>query len=71
MADSRPWHPAIALSGADYSAVELDSDGTRAFVLDQLRLPNEESYPGASMRNVPCSSDPLTSSRLVVYGPRR
>jgi methylthioribose-1-phosphate isomerase len=41
---TQPWFPAVALSGSDYSAVELASDGRRAFVLDQLLLPTSESY---------------------------
>ncbi len=41
---TKPWHPAAALSGADYSAIELAADGRSAFVLDQLRLPGEEVY---------------------------
>jgi methylthioribose-1-phosphate isomerase len=38
-----PWKEP-ALSGADYSAVELSSDGSELFVLDQRRLPAEEHY---------------------------
>ncbi len=43
-----PWGAGPALSGADYSAVELSADGTKVFVLDQLRLPLEETYLVAS-----------------------
>ncbi|MBW2455287.1 MAG: S-methyl-5-thioribose-1-phosphate isomerase [Deltaproteobacteria bacterium] len=32
------------MSGADFSAVELDQDGTRLYLLDQRRLPHEEQY---------------------------
>jgi len=39
-----PWQGTEALSGADYSAVELSADATRAFVLDQRRLPSDEIY---------------------------
>ena len=39
-----PWQGQLALSGADYSAVELSADGMRAYVLDQRRLPGEEIY---------------------------
>jgi methylthioribose-1-phosphate isomerase len=39
-----PWHPDAALSGAGYSAVELDRGATRVWLLDQRLLPTEERY---------------------------
>ncbi|MBM4359129.1 MAG: S-methyl-5-thioribose-1-phosphate isomerase [Deltaproteobacteria bacterium] len=44
MIDVKPWGEATALSGATYSAIELAADGTRAFILDQLELPEREDY---------------------------
>jgi methylthioribose-1-phosphate isomerase len=41
---SLPWQGSEALSGADYSAMELGADSTRAYVLDQRRLPADEIY---------------------------
>lgn len=39
-----PWHPEPALSGASYSAAELDRGATRVWLLDQRLLPAEERY---------------------------
>ncbi len=39
-----PWQGQQTLSGADYSAVELDRDDERLYLLDQRRLPLEEHY---------------------------
>lgn len=61
---ARPWSPATAASGADYSAIELAADGARAFVLDQLRLPTEEVYLEA--RSVAEVADAIR--RMVVRG---
>ena len=44
MSNEAPWAPAPALSTAAYSAAELSSDDSILFVLDQLRLPAEETY---------------------------
>ena len=41
---SAPWHPDEALSGAAYSAAELDRGATRVWLLDQRLLPAEERY---------------------------
>jgi methylthioribose-1-phosphate isomerase len=43
-----PWHGQQALSGAAYSAVELDADDARLYVLDQRLLPLEERYLSTS-----------------------
>ncbi|WP_437591743.1 S-methyl-5-thioribose-1-phosphate isomerase [Sorangium sp. So ce1000] len=39
-----PWGPAAALSGADYSAVELAQGDDRVFLLEQRELPERERY---------------------------
>ncbi|MBI4704670.1 MAG: S-methyl-5-thioribose-1-phosphate isomerase [Deltaproteobacteria bacterium] len=39
-----PWKGSAALSGAGYSAVELDAANERLFMLDQRRLPGEVQY---------------------------
>lgn len=39
-----PWLPAHALSGAEYSAIELSADGRSVFMLNQLELPEHEHY---------------------------
>ncbi|AUX20949.1 methylthioribose-1-phosphate isomerase [Sorangium cellulosum] len=39
-----PWAPAAALSGAEYSAVELAQGDDRVFLLDQRDLPERERY---------------------------
>src|SRR5689334_3391512 len=39
-----PWGPAAALSGADYSAVELAQGDDRVFLLEQRDLPERERY---------------------------
>ncbi len=39
-----PWEPAAALSGADYSAVELAQGDDRVFLLEQRELPERERY---------------------------
>ncbi|MEJ7728119.1 MAG: S-methyl-5-thioribose-1-phosphate isomerase [Polyangiaceae bacterium] len=39
-----PWHPDEALSGAGYSAAELDRGASRVWLLDQRLLPAEERY---------------------------
>jgi methylthioribose-1-phosphate isomerase len=41
---SPPWAPALALSGASYSAVELSAGGDRVFMLDQRELPTRQIY---------------------------
>lgn len=43
-AQDRPWGQTAALSGADYSAVELASSDDRVFMLDQRLLPVEQRY---------------------------
>lgn len=44
MSAGPPWLPALALSGARYSAAELSPVGDRVFLLDQRELPERESY---------------------------
>ncbi len=39
-----PWLPGHALSGADYSAIELSGDGHSVYMLNQLELPEHEHY---------------------------
>ncbi|WP_437637717.1 S-methyl-5-thioribose-1-phosphate isomerase [Sorangium sp. So ce854] len=39
-----PWAPAAAISGADYSAVELAQGDDRVFLLEQRELPERERY---------------------------
>ncbi|WP_437816588.1 S-methyl-5-thioribose-1-phosphate isomerase [Sorangium sp. So ce1078] len=39
-----PWAPAEAISGADYSAVELAQSDDRVFLLEQRELPERERY---------------------------
>ncbi|AUX40682.1 methylthioribose-1-phosphate isomerase [Sorangium cellulosum] len=39
-----PWAPAAALSGAEYSAVELAQSEDRVFLLEQRDLPERERY---------------------------
>jgi methylthioribose-1-phosphate isomerase len=39
-----PWLPALALSGARYSAVEFSAAADRVFLLDQRELPEREVY---------------------------
>lgn len=39
-----PWAPAEAISGADYSAVELAQGDDRVFFLEQRELPERERY---------------------------
>ena len=39
-----PWAPALALSGASYSAAELSSQNDRVFLLEQRELPGRERY---------------------------
>ncbi|WP_437726407.1 S-methyl-5-thioribose-1-phosphate isomerase [Sorangium sp. So ce861] len=39
-----PWAPAEAISGADYSAVELAQGDDRVFLLEQRDLPERERY---------------------------
>ncbi|WP_438027919.1 S-methyl-5-thioribose-1-phosphate isomerase [Sorangium sp. So ce233] len=39
-----PWAPAEAISGADYSAVELAQGDDRVFLLEQRELPERERY---------------------------
>jgi methylthioribose-1-phosphate isomerase len=41
---SVPWAPAVALSGARYSAMELSADNARVFLMDQRDLPEREVY---------------------------
>ncbi|XYI00397.1 S-methyl-5-thioribose-1-phosphate isomerase [Sorangium sp. So ce1128] len=43
-----PWAPAEALSGADYSAVELAQGDDRVFLLEQRELPERERYVTAT-----------------------
>lgn len=44
MSAGPPWLPALALSGARYSAAELSAAGDRVFLLDQRELPEREAY---------------------------
>ncbi|HRI70037.1 MAG TPA: S-methyl-5-thioribose-1-phosphate isomerase [Polyangium sp.] len=39
-----PWHPSPALSGANYSAVELAETNDRVFMMDQRELPTRVVY---------------------------
>ncbi|WP_081864548.1 S-methyl-5-thioribose-1-phosphate isomerase [Chondromyces apiculatus] len=41
---SPPWSPALALSGASYSAAELSPEGDQVFLLEQRELPGVERY---------------------------
>ncbi|AGP34821.1 S-methyl-5-thioribose-1-phosphate isomerase [Sorangium cellulosum] len=43
-----PWAPAEAISGADYSAVELAQGDDRVFLLEQRDLPERERYVTAT-----------------------
>ncbi|WP_437962288.1 S-methyl-5-thioribose-1-phosphate isomerase (plasmid) [Sorangium sp. So ce119] len=43
-----PWAPAEAISGADYSAVELAQGDDRVFLLEQRELPERERYVTAT-----------------------
>ena len=44
MSSAAPWHPAVALSGARYSAAELAAEDDRVFLMDQRALPAREVY---------------------------
>ena len=44
MSAAAPWHPAVALSLASYSAAELAAEDDRVFLMDQRELPAREVY---------------------------